>query len=366
MIKVLQVLYKAQFGGAEVNTQILIQHTDTTKYDVRACFLHQPGPMAALYRANGINTTVIGMKHGSDIAGVFRFWRFLKKEKFDIVHIQLPNLLTLVVAYLSVPHVVCHIRWGKASQRSGLRKKLFGFLFRRIDAVITVCNFIKHIIVNEYGVPAKQVHTIYNGIDLATYSQTGDRFEILSELGIDKPPSFIVGFVGRLIALKGCHKLLHAMREIILADPGCYLVLVGDGPEQEPLKQLAQKLNIYDNVIFAGARDDVARILQVFDVFVLPSDIEAFPRSAQEALAAGVPVVASNIAGIPEIIRDGQEGYLIPHQDIDMFREKISYLKNNPDVRRGMQQAALKRITDFSIQATIAQVDDLYIQITAQ
>ena len=118
--------------------------------------------MADIYKKSGINTTIIGMKSGFDIFGALRFRKFLIKEQFDIVHIQMPNPLILAIALHTAPHVICHIRWGKAAERKGIRRKLFSYFFKRVDKVITVCDHIKKVLVTGYGVPAKQIQTIHN------------------------------------------------------------------------------------------------------------------------------------------------------------------------------------------------------------
>ncbi|MDX9703055.1 MAG: glycosyltransferase [Candidatus Auribacterota bacterium] len=363
MIKILQVLYLAQFGGGEVNTKVLIEHIDKKKFDVSACFLHQEGPMADIYRKSGIKTTVIGMKHGMDIFGALRFRQFLKKEQFDIVHIQLPNVITLAVAILTSPHVICHMRWGNADKRKGLKKIFLKYFFKRADLMITVCDHIKNILISIYGIPPVQIQTVYNGIELAKYSQKCDKTQIAAEFGI-KNSSCIIGFMGRLIPLKGCHKLLRAVQDVILSDKNCYLVIIGDGTERDALEKLAKDLRIDNNVIFTGARDDIPRLLKLFDIFVLPSEVEAFPRVVEEALASGIPVIATNVGGVSEILRDGVDGFLIKTDIENQLKEKISYLKNNESIRATMAKSAIERSKEFDINKNARQIEQIYIQIT--
>ncbi len=364
MIKVLHLLYMPNIGEFEKNTQILIQYTDKQQFDVTLCFLHQHGPMVDICRNNGIKTIVIGMKNGLDFIGAIRFWKFIKKEQFDIIHIQTPNVLTFAMSFFTAPHVICHISWAKAWERKGLRKFILRFFLNRINYIITSCDHVKKAIQNNYGILPHQIQTVYNGINLKRYTSTPSyKQNLLSSLNIIDNNAFVIGFIAKLIPTKGCHKLLHATQDIITSDRHCHIVIVGDGPERAGLELLAKELDISTNVIFVGESDTETNYFSIFDIFVLPSDVESFPRSIEQAFASGIPTIACNVGGISEIIQDGIDGFLVNPGICDELKEKILYLKHNKDVRTAMSHAAQKRSQNFDIYKKTRQIEQLYKNI---
>ena len=360
--KVVHVLYKADFGGAEESTRLLIQHFKSSKYKIEVCFLHSPGPMVDRFEKSGIQVTVINMKHGLDIFGAIRFQKYIKKNNFDIVHIQLPNILTMAISYLCAPHLICHIHMGRAGNIKGLKKILLKFLFRKMNKLIAVCRVTEKIVMSTYNIPQNKICTVHNGIALDFFNIKTDKKEYLKSLNIDYNNQILIGFAGRLIPLKQCDKIIQLLSKI--TNKNNFLLLVaGDGPQMNDLKELTTKLNLNDNIVFLGTRNDINKFFSIVDIFVLPSQVEAFPCVVQEAMASKLPVVAFNVGGVSEIVRDEQDGFLIKPDDFKSFQQKLMFLMENKDIREKMGKSASQRAQEFSMQKTVKKISDIYDDI---
>lgn len=360
--KVLQVLYKADFGGAEECTRLLIEHCDFSKYKGEVCFLHTYGPMVERFKQSGINVTTINMKHGLDIIGALRYYTFIKKNKFDIIHIQIPNILTMAVSYFFCPHVIGHIHMGRIADIKGLKKFMLKFFFKKFDKLIAVCKSIEKIMISYYNIAPEKICTVHNGIDLTLFNITINKNNYLNSLNIKYDNQTIIGFAGRLIPLKQCGKLLQ-MISSVPKETDFLLLIAGDGPQINYLKNLSEKLNLNNKVFFLGARNDINKFFNILDIFVLTSEIEAFPRVVQEAMASKVPVVSFDVGGVSEVIRNNQDGFLINPNDFKTFREKLLLLIKNKNIRKKMGASALQRAQSFSMDKTVKEIYDVYDRI---
>jgi glycosyltransferase involved in cell wall biosynthesis len=163
---------------------------------------------------------------------------------------------------------------------------------------------------------------------------------------------------------KGIDRLIRAMAQLADTDPALTLLIVGDGDERATLEGLAAKLGISDRVIFAGFRDDVHALLQVAELFVLPTLWEALPTVLMEAMAAGLPIVASNVGGIPDMVRDGVEGVLVEKDNVPALADAIQIIMGDETLRSAMARAARARVeAEFSLPIQAGKLADLYRRI---
>lgn len=192
------------------------------------------------------------------------------------------------------------------------------------DHIITVSSGIAATL-RGCGIPADKIGVVYEGIDVAEIESTPA--ERLHPQGI-----CVIGCVAFLSREKGHSTLLAAFARLHARRPAVRLVLVGDGPLQAELEQQAKQLGVADAVRFLGFREQVAPFLRGFDIFVLPSLSEGLSSGILAAMAAGLPVVASNIGGIPELVRDGVTGMLVPAGEPRALAEALEHLVDRPDV----------------------------------
>jgi glycosyltransferase involved in cell wall biosynthesis len=175
-----------------------------------------------------------------------------------------------------------------------------------------------------------------------------------------KPQGTLVGFVGWLLPIKGPMHLLKAMLAVWREHPETILVFVGKGDQEHALRQLADQYNLNGRVKFLGWRDDVKEIMPLFDIFVLPSLNEGMGRVLVEAMAAGKPVVASRVGGIPDLVQDGVNGILVPPADEKALADGIKTLLTDHDLAHRMGAAGKVGCHRFSLEAMVSRIDSLY------
>lgn len=219
---------------------------------------------------------------------------------------------------------------------------------RTIDRFISPSHYLaERFIAN--GLPASRVRVIRNGIDLNGYERTPRQ-----------AGGFTIGYIGQLIRHKGVEILL---RSLSLVDEDVQVIVVGDGDHAGHLKELCRELGLDRRVTFAGmiANRDIAKVYEKIDVVVVPSIWpENSPVVITEAMAGGLPVVASDIGGIPELVEDGVTGFLVRPRDVRALADRIEYLRRHPEARRQMGDKAAERIKEHELRPQVAAVLEVY------
>ena len=210
----------------------------------------------------------------------------------------------------------------------------------------------------------ERIRTIHSGVDVGLFSAVRiDSRERRRSLGIDSESS-VVGTVGWLLPIKGAMHLLRAMDTVWRKSPDTVLVFVGKGDLEYQLKEKARKMGADKRVHFLGWRDDVHEIMPLLDVFVLPSLNEGMGRVLVEAMAAGRPIVATSVGGIPDLVRDGENGLLVKPGDIEGLAREISRLLDQKDLRNEMGERGRTMALEFSVEKMVEKIDALYASLT--
>ena len=233
------------------------------------------------------------------------------------------------------------------------------------DGIIGVSSEITNILERRYS--SADVRCIRNGIDLTRVVPTVERSAMRAQLGI-APDTFVVGTVGRLMPIKGFENLIEAFAQLRRQHglQESKLVIVGDGPLRAGLGQCAESRGLSHDVEFLGMRKDVYNVMNVFDVFALSSLHEGVPMVLLEAMALGVPIVASHVGGIPEILEDSKEAVLVPAKDAEALARAIGVLAASSELRAELIQGARARVeTQFSIQLSAAKMHKMYRSLCA-
>ena len=172
---------------------------------------------------------------------------------------------------------------------------------------------------------------------------------------------FVVGWIGRMTAVKRTDVVLTAFRRLKDDGVDAVLCMVGDGPDRRSVEDLAGELGIMRDSFFPGYQEDVGPFFAAFDVFVLPSGNEGTPVTAIEALASGCPVVATRVGGVPDVVTDGEDGFLVEPGDVDELATNMARLANDSGLRARMAAAGRERMrTRYSVDRLIDDVDRLY------
>ena len=290
---------------------------------------------------------------GFDCSGKFD-WRtvrtirkYLRTNQIDLLHAHgyKANIYGLMARRDTPTRQVSTAHgWPGKTKSLRLYAALDRMLLRFSDHVSAVSPNVAEQLM-KYRTPLEKLSIVHNGLDPARYSGGTPVLKNLPDFHGEK----IVGFVGRLAPEKGIANLIHAAKEVLSVYPQVLFVLVGDGPERAALESLVKSNGLEKTVIFVGQRSDLTNIYNSFDIFVLPSLTEAMPMAILEAMAAGKPIIASRVGGIPEMISDLESGLLITPGDQRGLRDALLKLLREPETALRLSEAASKMVrTRFS------------------
>ncbi|NOT61091.1 MAG: glycosyltransferase, partial [Acidobacteria bacterium] len=250
------------------------------------------------------------------------------------------------------------------------RKVIRRCIYHLADQVFTVSEEMRQYFCRETGFDTRRVKVVANGIDIQKLDAVtlADAQALRAEYGI-APADCVIGTVARFQETKDLPTLVRAFAQLWHAQKshgGLHLMLIGDGAERARLETLARELNVYEALIVTGLRHDVPRFLRALDVFALPSLSEGLPGAVLEAMGAALPVVATNIPTLPELVREGENGFLVNVKDPSALAERLSRLVVDRDLARRFGQVGRKRVErDFSLPAMLQRYERLYAELVA-
>jgi glycosyltransferase involved in cell wall biosynthesis len=239
------------------------------------------------------------------------------------------NLLGRMAARrVKIPAVAVARGWTGESFKVRLYERLDRFHLRWMDHVVCVSE-AQAAKVRRAGVRPERISVIHNAIDAARFQEPDERYRAKLLRYFRQPRTHIIGAAGRLSPEKGFDVLIEAAKLVLSEHPSAGFVVFGDGAERACLQQQINAAGIGSSFILAGFRADLDRFLPHFDLMVLPSHTEGLPNAVLEAFGAGVPVVATAVGGTPEVIEDGESGFLVPAGDAEKMAERISVSLDN-------------------------------------
>jgi glycosyltransferase involved in cell wall biosynthesis len=369
--RVLHVISTLLPGGTETAVLRLIRSCDPRRYQFRVAYLRGDPELAADFAAAGAPATPMGLRRKADPACLLRLWRYLRRERFDLVHthMDLADYYGAFAARLAGVRGVVSTKHNADEFRTRRTWKRYPFLaleraaYELADAVIVVSDGVGDFLARSEHLPRRKLVTIRNGVDARITEQAIARGEARRRLSLDRFDP-VIGTVGRLAPQKGQIDLLRALPAITRLLPGAALAIAGEGPSRPVLEQEARQLGIADRVVFLGHRRDVPAVLSALDLFVLPSLWEGMPLALLEAMALGCPVVAARAVGVEEVLRDGVEGLLVPRRDPAALAEAALRLLRHPSRARALAEAARARaLGRHSLEAVAREVEALYQRI---
>ncbi|MCQ8893263.1 MAG: glycosyltransferase family 4 protein [Methanolinea sp.] len=346
-------------AGTELATYNLAKHLAKRGHEIHVITSHDKG-LPNFDKENGFYVHRLAWPK-IRIIGVLLFWLkiFLKIRtiKPEIVQAQdlsmgIPSLMIKKV--LGMPYIV----WGQGSDiylPGRVIKITRSSILKNADAILALTEDMRK---KMKEITSHEIFVVPNGID-------PELFCIESQSIVKYNKSNIILFVGRLYPIKGIHYLLMAFKEIHDIIKDAELVLVGDGQERERLEALSVQIGIQDYVRFIGKvpHTEVKKYMQQADIFVLPSLSEGLPNVILEAMACGLPIVASRVGGIPDVIEDGVNGYLVTPKRLDEIAEKIVILLQNDKLREKISRNNLIKIKSYRWENIILNLEKLYLII---
>ncbi len=364
-LKVMLLVPTLDQSGAEKQLVLLACRLPPDEFDVHVVALTRSGPLAKELADHGVRLTVLGKKWKFD---PFTFWRLRKLiqgEQPDILHTWL--FAANAYARLIVGHLMSHrpkivvsercVDVWKSGWQLWLDQKLIGRTDRLIGNSHAVAEFYRSI-----GYPDDIVRVIHNGISIPE-NFTTDREALLAELEIPVG-SPVIGFIGRMARQKRGEDIVFAMALVAILRPDAHLLMIGEGPERDKLMKFARDIAIDNLVRFTGHRADAAKLLSVMDVFWLASDFEGLSNSLMEAMAAGVPCIASDIPPNRELVVDGETGFLVRVGDRVGFQQFTDRLLSDAELARRLGDAGRERMRrEFSIDSMVDAHAKLYREV---
>jgi len=347
----------------------LISALDPGRYQTSVAWLRGEPVLAEDFRATGAEVVPMGMRAHFDPACLLRLRRYVARGRFDVVHTHmdvadfygaLAGRLGGARCVIATKHAPDEFRTRRTWKRYPFRI-LEHLAYAMEDAVIVVSEALASFLVEAERLPRRKMIVIGHGVDGASPAVPRPRARLAPGLPPFDP---LLGAIGRLSPEKGQSVLLRSLPAILAAFPQAGLVLVGEGRSRSELEREALRLGIADRAVFLGFRRDVPELLGAIDLFVQPSIYEGFGMSLLEAMAAGLPIVASRVGGIPEVVQDGATGVLVPPQDPEALAAAVVRLLRDRAGARRLGEAAARRVRErHSLQAVAARVDALYREV---
>ncbi|HMQ04813.1 MAG TPA: glycosyltransferase [Pyrinomonadaceae bacterium] len=359
--KVLQLIGSFHSGGSERQAlQLASSLAVEGSFDIRLATLNQEGPLRAQAGSMGFDAIpefpLTSFYDRNFIAQVRKFTRFLQDEDIAIVqtHDFYTNVFGLAAMKLAGVQVKIASKRETLGVRTPLQRCVERQMFRFADVVIANSGRVKDFVAGE-GVSAHKIEVIHNGLDLSRFKkQTRERQADLRRHGInlDERKKLITMVANLRHDVKDHPMLIRAAKLVCNEDEDVHFLLVGDGELRSGLQQMAQELNVADRVHFVGESDSIPELLSSSFAGVLTSRHEGFSNSILEYMAAGLPVVATDVGGASEAISHGETGFLVASEDHEALAERLMELLASPDRSREMGEKGRDRAGEhFSIEA---------------
>ncbi|HEY3884657.1 MAG TPA: GT4 family glycosyltransferase PelF [Vicinamibacterales bacterium] len=364
------VLHVMQVAGAEVLVAETIRRLGARIHPVVLC-LDGVGALGERMQAEGIDVVALGRRPGLDFGVARRMAAVIRARRLQVLHAHqyTPFFYGALAARLA--HVGTRVIFTEHGRHypdivSGKRRLANRVIFDRLaDRITGVCDFSARGLAEHDGFRRDRIEVIENGIDLARYQASADRAALRFRLGLD-PSRRYVAMVARFHPVKDHRTLLRAFAMVAAAVPEADLLLVGDGPLLGELEQLTTSLGIAGRVRFMGVRDDVPEILKAIDVFTLSSVSEAASITLLEAMAAGAPVVVTDVGGNPEIVRQRVDGLLTPRGDAGALAHALIEMLSDPGLAVSLGRNGAERVrSGYQLDRTIERYGAMYEELAA-
>jgi glycosyltransferase involved in cell wall biosynthesis len=347
-------------GGAEEMALNLVRHLPE-RFEPIVCCINHAGPIGEEIRATGTPVAVLGLSPGVrrpfDLGGIRRY---LRATQPHIVHtfLLVASLYGRFAAILERVPVVIGTEVNIYQSKRWHHALAERLLMRGTTRVIVSAESVKDFYVKQVHANPAKVDVIYNAVDWSQLETSMSREEMRASLGL-APDAKVLGVIARLTEQKGHQFLFDALQRPSLADVN--LLVVGDGHLREALQQAATKRGAAGRVHFLGARRDLGNLLAAMDVFVLPSLWEGVPLSLLLAMGAAVPVVSTAVAGIPEVVQDGQTGLLVRPADAQALGGALELLFGDKEMRDRISRCAKAAVLPkFGVDGYVSAVTALY------
>lgn len=374
-IKVGFMLTPVEFGGLERVCLNLLKNINRQRFDVFPILLTRPWEPDNLFGRELKNEKYdyceipVALREEGDFIRVARCYKLafkiIKEQNFDLLHthgyfadiVGIPLARLLKIPSLSTCHGFITNTW-----KYRLYNMIDRFILKFCNSIIAVSEGLKEQLLSS-GIEKGRIQVINNAINSSQSYKDRVRKQQKSDLGID-PDEFILGYVGRLSIEKGIHHLLTALSQLSQKGLSLKAIIVGDGPQKRELMDQVQQLNITDKVIFTGFQKDIYKWLFCMDIFILPSLTEGLPMALLEAMSCGVPVIATEVGGVPQIIKKGINGILVTPGKPEDLTYAVLEIYADETIRSKLAENAYDLIKrEYGIKKWINKIEGEYLNL---
>lgn len=367
-IHIMHVIYEFSMGGLENRLVNLMNVIDPNVFNFSICCIKKSGIMATRIKRKDIKIFELHRKSKNYLI-CLKLAMLFRKEKVDVIHTHgWSGFDGVIGAKLARVPVIIHSEQGKdiediysIKKRRLWGRKLISYL---ANQVVTVSEEIKDSLVKTEKISPDKILTIHNGVDIQRFNINIDKIKKKEEVGIGSK-DIVIGTVGRLDPIKSYDTFLYCAKEVISEFPDLRFLLVGDGPMRKNLEELSTKLGLQEKVTFIGERLDIPELLNIMDIFVLPSLSEGLSNTILEAMASGLPIITTRVGGNPEIIIDGETGFLVPPTDYQSLSKVLIQLLKAPSLAKKIGLAGQERAKrHFSLSKMVSSYEALYKELS--
>jgi len=358
-IKVMQIVLSLECGGAE---RIVVNLVNRLKerFDFSVCVLDKLGDLEGELGSK-IRVDCMERIEGIDFFLPFKMARLIKEISPDVIHVHNPTCLfyTAMAVKLAGRGKIVFTQHGLA-KKSWKMVKALRFLSRFITKAVAVSDDIAGYLEDSYGVNKERIKIIINGIDENVYKSDQSRSQDIKEK-FNLNGEYVIGHVARLSPEKDQATLLKAFCKVNSEMERVKLVIVGDGPLKDSLRSKVKSLKLEDKVLFLGSRNDVQELMNMFDLFVLSSIREGTSLTLLEAMAAGLPIVATKVGGNADVVIDKKTGLLVPPKEPDKLAEAVINLLKDNGLRKKMGKEGRKMVEEkFCLDRMAKEYEKIY------
>lgn len=350
------------FGGLENMVTNLVNHLNPHRFTSTIICFAPLGQLNNRVDINRVQVLSLGKTGGNNPQLIYKIYQILKEIGVDIV--QTHNWGTAVEGILGAK--LARIQGVIHAERGTIEVKARNIFLQRLlwgvaDHVLSVSDAHKKKMTHLIGFPYSKIQAIVNGVDTDRFFPNSEKKEEMrNALGLKKS-SLCIGTIGSLRPVKNQSLLIKACQSILPQFEEVEVLIVGEGPLALQLKQEVQALGLTEKIHFSGAQPNIPEILNAVDLFVLPSRSEGMPNAVLEAMSCGVPVIATAVGGVPEVIEHGENGILIASEDEPQLVAALTNLIQNPETRRMLGMKGRQRVlSHFSLKAMVSEYQDLY------
>ena len=364
--KIFYVITGLHVGGAEKLLLDITRSLDRKKFTPVVATL-VGGKLIPDFEKAGIRVYNIDMRHKLDVGAFFRLKNIIEEESPDIIHTHLfhADILGRILGWLcrvpvKITTIHCHEPW----RNWWFPQRLDRLLSKLNDGLIAVSEKVKKSVAEIENLDPDKIEVIPNAVRSGgdiSLQRKEHRVKIRKDLGLSEDDLLLCTLSRLYEPFKGIPVLLKAIKQLSERLPQVRCVLIGDGPHRKDLEELVGALELKNHVIFAGEQLEPRAWLYAMDVFAQPSLVEGSPLSVIEAMAAGLPIVATSVGGIPELIRDGKDGLLVPPNDPEKLCDALHTLLTDKSLAERLGSSARSRFREnFDMERVIAKTEAFY------